>query len=69
MKEYVISVEGMMCMHCVARVKAAIEKVSGVESVEVSLEKKNAVVTCSTGSVEEIVAAVAAAGYEAKETK
>lgn len=69
MKEYVISVEGMMCMHCAARVKAAIEKVSGVESVEVSLEKKNAVVTCSTGSVEEIVAAVAAAGYEAKEAK
>lgn len=69
MKEYVISVEGMMCMHCAARVKAAIEKVSGVESVEVSLEKKNAVVTCSTGSVEEIVAAVAAAGYEAKEEK
>lgn len=69
MKEYVISVEGMMCMHCVARVKAALEKVAGVESVEVSLENKNAVVRADTASAEALVEAVKAAGYEAKEEK
>lgn len=40
----VIQVEGMMCMHCVAHVKAALEKLEGVASVEVSLENKEAVV-------------------------
>ena len=69
MKEYVISVEGMMCMHCVARVKAVLEKVAGVESVEVSLENKNAVVRADTASAEALVEAVKAAGYEAKEEK
>lgn len=67
MKEYVISVEGMMCMHCVARVKAALEKVAGVESAEVSLENKSAKVTASSATAEELVEAVKAAGYEAKE--
>lgn len=69
MKEYVISVEGMMCMHCVARVKAALEGVAGVESVEVSLEKKNAVVRANAASAEALVEAVKAAGYDAKEEK
>ena len=69
MKEYVISVEGMMCMHCVARVKAALEKVAGVESVEVSLERKNAIVRADLPSAEALVGAVKAAGYEAKEEK
>lgn len=69
MKEYVVSVEGMMCMHCVARVKAALEKVAGVESVEVSLERKNAIVRAGLPSAEALVGAVKAAGYEAKEEK
>ena len=43
--EKVIKVEGMMCMHCVAHVKEALESLRGVESVEVSLERNEAKIT------------------------
>lgn len=39
-----IAIEGMHCQHCVAAVTEALEAVSGVTSVQVSLEKNNAVV-------------------------
>ncbi len=40
-----IQIEGMMCMHCKAAVEKALLAVDGVETVEVSLEKKCASVT------------------------
>jgi Cu2+-exporting ATPase len=40
-----LNVEGMMCGHCEARVKKALEAVDGVASAEVSHEKGTAVVT------------------------
>jgi len=43
----VLDVEGMMCQHCVMHVKKALEKVEGVDSVEVSLENNQATVTLS----------------------
>lgn len=39
-----VKVEGMSCGHCVASVKKAVESLSGIKSVDVSLEKKQAVV-------------------------
>ena len=42
-----LNVEGMMCGHCEARVKKALETVEGVASAEVSHEKGTAVVTLS----------------------
>jgi len=42
-----LNVEGMMCGHCEARVKKALEAVEGVASAEVSHEKGTAVVTLS----------------------
>ena len=42
-----IKIEGMMCSHCEAAVKKALEAVDGVVSAEASHEKKNAVVTLS----------------------
>ncbi len=60
-----IKIEGMMCKHCVAHVKEALESVSGVANVQVSLEDKNAVVTLSEAvSDEKLKSAVEAAGYE-----
>ena len=58
-----ISIQGMMCMHCVAHVNKALTAVEGVERVEVSLENNNAVVT-GTASDEALTAAVVDAGYE-----
>ncbi len=62
--EKVLKIEGMMCMHCVAHVKQALEKVPGVTKVEVSLEKNNAVIE-GTAKEEELINAVIDAGYQA----
>ena len=40
-------IEGMMCGHCEARVKKALEALAGVESAEVSHEKGTAIVSMS----------------------
>ena len=42
-----MNIEGMMCGHCEARVKKALEALAGVESAEVSHEKGTAVVSMS----------------------
>ncbi len=63
--ETTLTVKGMMCAHCEARVKAALEAVPGVESADVSHEKGTAKVK-GTASREALVKAVASAGYEAE---
>ena len=63
--EKVIKVEGMMCMHCVAHVKEALEGVKGVDSVEVSLEKKEAVITSKKEVKDSLIEkAITKAGYK-----
>ena len=61
-----IEVNGMMCAHCVAHVKKALEAVDGVAQANVSLEDKKAVVTLSKEVANgELKKAVADAGYGA----
>lgn len=61
----IISVEGMMCEHCKAHVTQALQNVPGVTEVNVSLEDKNAVVTCNANVTDEpLKKAVADAGYQ-----
>ena len=61
----VITVEGMMCQHCAARVTAALEAVKGVSSVAIDLEAKTATLTTGEGFFREAaVAAVVEAGYK-----
>ena len=64
---YVMEVEGMMCPRCVAHVKSALEAVKGVESVEVSLENKNATVKAAVKSADLLKKAVTDAGYQVGE--
>ena len=59
----VLSVKGMMCPHCVAHVKKALEAVEGAGEVVVSLDDAAATVTGSADRAA-LVAAVKAAGYE-----
>ena len=60
----VMKIEGMMCMHCEARVKKTLEAIDGVEAAEVSHEKGTAVITLSENVADEIlVNAVAAQDY------
>ena len=58
-----LKIEGMMCPHCEARVKKALEALDGVESALVSHEAGTAVVTGSAG-FEEMKAAVEAQDYK-----
>lgn len=60
-----LSIEGMMCQHCVQHVSKALQGVKGVDKVEVSLEKKEARVSGTEPlSDAELKAAVKEAGYD-----
>jgi Cu2+-exporting ATPase len=57
----------MMCEHCVAHVKKALEGIEGVSKADVSLAKNNAILTLEKEvSDEAIKAAVEEAGYHVK---
>ena len=59
----IISIKGMSCGHCAARVENAIRQISGV-SAKVDLAKGHALVTLEKDISDEILsAAVAEAGY------
>ena len=60
-----LKVEGMMCAHCVAHVKKALESIDGVQNADVSLDEKSAKVTLAQPIADEVLkAAVVDAGYE-----
>lgn len=60
-----LQIEGMMCQHCVAHVKKALEGIEGVEEVDVNLDAKIAVVNLSAEISDEVLkTAVVEAGYE-----
>lgn len=64
-----ISVSGLHCDKCVTKVEKALKELKGVEKVEVSLEKGEAVVTLASTAklaTEELANTIAKAGYEAK---
>lgn len=59
-----VYIDGMMCGHCTAHVQKALEALDGVESVEVSLEDKKAVLTLTEDIDNETVSqAIKEAGY------
>ncbi|MBQ9784401.1 MAG: heavy metal translocating P-type ATPase [Clostridia bacterium] len=65
LKVTTLHVEGMMCQHCVAHVKAALEGVKGVKSVTVDLDAKTATVEAPESvSAETLASAVVSAGYQ-----
>ena len=67
---YTLTVEGMMCQHCVSHVKKALEGVKGVTAVTVDLDTKTATVDAlSSVSAATLIAAVKDAGYECKKNK
>ena len=50
-----MKIEGMMCPHCEAAVKKALEALDGVASAEVSHEKGTAVVELSADVADEVL--------------
>ncbi len=62
-----MTIEGMMCTHCEAAVKKALEAVEGVASADVSHEKGTAVVHLSADVDNEVLKkAVEAKDYTVK---
>ena len=63
----VISVDGMHCNHCKAKVESALKALKGVKKYDVSLEKAEAEVVYAEGKItpEEIASAVTESGFEA----
>ena len=63
----VIDVDGMNCERCVAQVRHALQQVTGVERVDVSLDTMEAQVVYQAGqvSIARLMAAVDATGYHA----
>ncbi len=63
--EKTLNITGMMCGHCEAHVKKALEAVAGVTEAVASHEKGTAVITLSQEvSNDVLTAAVKDAGYE-----
>ena len=60
-----LSVPGMTCATCPITLKKALNKVEGVETIEVNLEKKEALVTFddAKATVEALLEATKNAGY------
>jgi Cu2+-exporting ATPase len=64
-KEMKIKVNGMMCAHCEAHVKKALEAIDGIESAVASHEENMVTITNSKDVDEALIkAAVTDAGYE-----
>lgn len=61
----ILKIEGMSCNNCVRHVTEALQKVGGVEKVEVSLQEGRARVT-GAAPVEKLIAAVQEEGYTAR---
>lgn len=61
-----LHVDGMSCSHCVNSVKKALDKISGVSSVSVSIDDGTVTVDYDeTGTnIEQIKEAINEAGYE-----
>jgi copper ion binding protein len=65
-KTATITIEGMSCAHCVRAVKEALGARSGVKSVDVSLEDKNARVVYDDEHIKlsDLESAIVEEGYE-----
>jgi len=66
MAETILTIEGMSCQHCVMSVKKAIEGISGVSSVDVSIGNAKVTFDGSKTNSDEIAKAVVNAGYKVK---
>ncbi len=63
---YTLTVEGMMCKHCAARVTAAVEKTKGAKA-SVNLEEKTVTVSCPKDTdIQAVIDTLTAEGYPAK---
>ena len=63
-----LKIDGMTCKNCARHVREALEKVSGVDSVNVDLDAASAQISGGAYDTQALIAAVKKAGYGAKES-
>jgi len=65
-KTVAVSVDGMICQVCAGSVKSALKRVPGVQDVEVSLEKRHAVIRYEDGKVgvDQLTRAISNVGFK-----
>ena len=66
MAETILTIEGMSCQHCVMSVKKALESISGVSSVDVTIGNAKVTFDASKTNRDDITKAVVNAGYKVK---
>ena len=67
MNETKLYIPNMNCMHCVARINEALQKLKDLENVNIELETKTVTFTCKNPKDEKkAINAIKKAGYEVK---
>lgn len=61
-----LNVSGMSCGHCKTAVENALQKISGVQTVQVNLEQGKALIEGKNLDVIQLIAAVIEEGYSAQ---
>ena len=64
MAETTLKIDGMICQHCVMRVKKAIDAVAGVTKSDVAVGSATIQFDESKAKKEDIIAAIERAGYK-----
>lgn len=64
MTDITIKVEGMSCMHCVMRVKKAVESLKGIQSSDVQIGLVKVTFDETAVKKEDIEKAITTAGYK-----
>lgn len=65
-----LTIDGMMCNHCVEKVKNALNSVSGVAVISLSLQKKSAMLKCSDSVTDQIIVdVIEKTGYKVESLK
>jgi copper chaperone CopZ len=62
--EVIIKIEGMSCMHCVGRVKKALEGLKGIQTSDVQIGTANITFDETVLKKEDIEKAITKAGYK-----
>jgi copper ion binding protein len=64
--ELVLSIDGMSCEHCAASIKAAVQKLNGINEISVSLKNKTASISFSEAllSKGQIIRVIEELGYK-----
>ena len=69
MKQELIKVEGMTCQHCVQTIMKALKKIPGLNTIDVSLDKKEVNVRFDENetNLQEITKKIVEVGFEIPE--